>query len=137
LPIYALNRTYYEDANTYNPDRYLGHPEVAPVYALSSNYENRDRYAYGAGRRICVGMHLAERTLWRTVASLLWGFTIEPCIDEEGKRIELHISGEAYEDGFSGAPKPFVIRLVPRSESHAEVMRRAAADVKDFLKQWD
>lgn len=82
-------------------------------------------------------MHLAERTLWRGIASILWGFQIEPGVDDEGNKMNIHLREEAYGHGLSSTPKPFAIRLVPRSEKHTAVVRQAALEVEDFLKQWE
>ena len=84
-----MNPDVYPDPYTYNPDRYIGRPLLAMSYAGSPDYENRDHYSYGAGRRICVGIHLAERTQWRLTARLLWAYSIEPEVDEKGNAIDL------------------------------------------------
>ncbi len=136
IPAYAMGRTYYEKPDTFNPDRFLKHPKLAMDYAGSPDWENRDHYAYGAGRRICVGIHLAERTQWRITARLLWAFNIEPAIDEvTGKPVELDT--EAYEDGFVSEPKPYKVRFVPRSEEHAKVIRKNSKELEAFLKKWE
>lgn len=136
IPAYALNHSTHKDPEIYNPDRYLNHPRLAMDYAGSPDYKNRDHYSYGAGRRICVGIHLAERTQWRITARLLWAFKIEPAVDEAtGEKIELDTN--AYEDGFLSEPDPFRVRFVPRSEKHAEVLRREFKEVEEFLKKWE
>lgn len=135
MPVYALNHTYYTDPATYNPDRYLNHPKHSTEYAISSDYENRDHYAFGAGRRICVGMHLGERTLWRIIAQILWAFKIEQAVDETGQLIELDIHG--YTDGIVYAPKPYMVRFISRSEKHADVIRKVASEAKSYFKQWE
>ncbi|KAF2269375.1 cytochrome P450 oxidoreductase-like protein [Lojkania enalia] len=132
---YAIHRVIYEDPETYNPDRYLNHPRLAMDYAGSPDFDNRDHYSYGAGRRICVGIHLAERTQWRVIAKMLWAFNIEPGVDEEGKPIELDVT--AYKDGFAHEPKPFVARFVPRSEKHTHIIQNNLKNMEDFLKQWE
>lgn len=105
-------------------------------YAGSPEYENRDHYSYGAGRRICVGIHLAERTQWRILARMLWAFHIEPVIDEvTGEKVELNTN--AYESGFLFEPKPYKVKFTPRSEKHAEVVRRDFKLVEEFLRQWE
>ena len=38
----------------------------------------RNTFVYGAGRRICLGMHLAENSLSITVPKLLWAFNFTP-----------------------------------------------------------
>jgi cytochrome P450 len=65
IPQWALSHSQYDNPEVYNPDRYLNHPGLAMEYASSSDYQNRDHYTYGAGRRICAGIHLAERMQWR------------------------------------------------------------------------
>ena len=135
LPPYVLHSTY-ENAEEYNPDRYLSHPKLAMDYAGSPDYMNRDHYSYGAGRRICVGIHLAERTQWRITARLLWAFNIELGIDEKtGELIDLDLNG--YKDGFFMQPKPYKVRFIPRSENHAEVIRRDFKDIEEFVKKWE
>ncbi|KAF2851961.1 cytochrome P450 oxidoreductase-like protein [Plenodomus tracheiphilus IPT5] len=135
VPVYALHHTYYSDAETYNPDRYLNHTKLSVEYAASPDYEKRDHYAFGAGRRICAGMHLAERTVWRTMAQLLWAFRIEPAVDAEGKNVAL--DEIAYHETMVYAPEPYQVKFIPRSEKHAQVVRDASAEAEDYLKQWE
>ena len=105
-------------------------------YAGSPDYENRDHYTYGSGRRICVGIHLAERTQWRLIARLLWAFNIEPAIDEKtGKEVELDT--EAFTDGLVTRPLPFQVRFVPRSAKHVDVIRNENERAQEFLRQYD
>jgi hypothetical protein len=82
-----------------------------------------------------VGIHLAERTQWRFVARILWAFNIEPAIDgKTGEKIELRT--DAYTDGFIRQPLPFTLKITPRSEKHAEVIRTDFKAVKGFLRKW-
>lgn len=134
---YGLHYSLYDDPTTYNPDRFLNHPRLAMDYAGSPDYENRDHYAYGSGRRICVGIHLAERTQWRILARLLWAFSIEPDVDEKGNRMDLDTSDEAWEDGFLICPKPYKVKFVPRSEKHEHIIRKDYENAREYLKQWE
>ncbi|KAK1977502.1 cytochrome P450 2D18 [Colletotrichum cereale] len=140
IPAYGLNHLpdSFPNAEVYNPDRYLpvAH-KLAPELAASSNYSERDHYSYGAGRRLCVGLHLAERTQWRLMAQILWAFRIERAIGEDGTEIEPDTSYDAYDDGFLSSPKEYSVRFVPRSERHAEVVRRESSEVEGFLKQYE
>lgn len=130
-----FNADLYPDPHTYNPDRYLDRPLLAMSYAGSPDYQNRDHYSYGAGRRICVGIHLAERTQWRLIARILWAYDIKPEIDEKGN--ELEVDTDAYDDGLLCCPKPFKVRFVPRSEKHVEVIKADFEAVEDYLKTWE
>ncbi|KAL5388329.1 hypothetical protein PMIN02_007761 [Paraphaeosphaeria minitans] len=130
-----MNADLYPDPETYNPDRYLDRPLLAMSYAGSPDYNNRDHYSYGAGRRICVGIHLAERTQWRLTARLLWAYSIKPEIDAKGNEIE--VNTDAYEVGLLCSPMPFKVRFVPRSEKHVEVIKTDFQDVEEYLKTWE
>lgn len=136
IPHWALNHTHVKDANTYNPDRYLNHRGLATEYASSPDHQNRDHYTYGAGRRICAGIHLAERTQWRMIASLLWAFRIEPAIDAHtGNDIEIDV--EAYEDKLITGPKSFQVQFVPRSEEHVAVIMKELESALHVLRAWE
>lgn len=67
------DRHHVHEAEHFWPDRFKEHEALAPTYA-SGDWEKRDHYGYGAGRRICPGIHLAERNLFIGVAKLLWAF---------------------------------------------------------------
>ncbi|KAF2820123.1 cytochrome P450 [Ophiobolus disseminans] len=136
IPQWALSHSQYDNADAYNPDRYLNHPDLAPTYAASPDFANRDHYTYGAGRRICAGMHLAERTQWRMLARLLWAFRIEPDVDPvTGEEVKLDT--EAYEEKLITGPRPFRVRFSVRSEEHRRVVDRELGDVKGVLGRWE
>jgi hypothetical protein len=93
-------------------------------------------YGYGAGRRICPGMHLAERTQWRITAKLLWAFNIERQIDPAtGKPVE--IDAESYHEGISHCPKPFKVNFVSRSKAHRDVIFKEFQNVQEFLAAFE
>ncbi|EEB94799.1 hypothetical protein MPER_06331, partial [Moniliophthora perniciosa FA553] len=62
--------------------------DFKPERFLNANTNINDVLAYGFGRRICVGRHLADAVLWLSFASVLACFTIEKEIDEYGNEIE-------------------------------------------------
>ncbi|KKY33383.1 putative cytochrome p450 [Diaporthe ampelina] len=103
---------------SFNPDRYTGDPLTS---AQSSNLTDpcqRDHWMFGAGRRICPAMIVAEREIWLAVSRLIWAFTLEQV---PGHPIDLR----EY-DGLSGrSPVPFHIRLVPRHDSVKRVLDAA------------
>ncbi|KAJ8110101.1 hypothetical protein OPT61_g6963 [Boeremia exigua] len=135
IPQWALSHSQFDNPSVYNPDRYLKHPGLATEYASSSNYENRDHYTYGAGRRICAGIHLAERTQWRMLARLLWAFRIEHAVDEEGVRIPIDV--DAYEEKLITGPKLFQVRFSPRSQEHVRVIEKELQAMSGLLKRWE
>ncbi|KAI8310601.1 Cytochrome P450 monooxygenase yanC [Colletotrichum sp. SAR11_240] len=137
IATWALHHTdaNYPSHDTFNPDRYLKHPKLANDYAGSPEWSNRDHYNYGAGRRICPGIHLAERNMWRIAAKLLWAFDFaEPLDPETGKVTPL--DANAYNPGILQAPLEFKARITPRSEAHAATIRREHTDAEGFLAQY-
>ncbi|KAK2005730.1 cytochrome P450 2D18 [Colletotrichum eremochloae] len=140
VPSYALNYSSETSSNpsVYNPDQFLDRAgKLAPELAASSRYDERDHYSYGSGRRICVGLHLAERTQWRIIAQILWAFRIEPGVGADGKAIELDTSYDAYEEGFLHSPKKYSVRFVLRSEKHGEILKKEYGDIVEFLQRWE
>lgn len=136
IPAWALHHSEYDDPDAYNPDRYLNHPGLASEYAASQDYENRDHYSYGAGRRICAGIQLAERTQFRMTSAILWAFRIEHDIDEKTGE-EIPIDTEAFEDKLITGPKPFKVRFVPRSSKHVEIIKKELENASGLLQKWE
>lgn len=132
MAIWAMHQDdgIYAHANKFDPDRYLNHPKMANEYATSPDYENRDHYGYGSGRRMCPGIHLAERNMWRIAAKLIWAFDIE-----ELKEQPLDV--DAYTSSILVSPLPFQVSVNPRSEAHLAAIKRELVGALDFLKQYE
>ncbi|EXJ86779.1 hypothetical protein A1O3_03733 [Capronia epimyces CBS 606.96] len=106
----------YDRPDDFIPDRYLHHPLKAGAYAAHPDPLQRDHFGFGAGRRICPGMHLAENSLFITLAKILWAFHVKPCLRPDGGEEVLDVSDDAYENGANTLPKPFRVRFVPRNK---------------------
>ncbi|EXJ79931.1 hypothetical protein A1O3_08216 [Capronia epimyces CBS 606.96] len=138
LPVWAVHHSegIYEDAERFNPDRYAGMTKLANDYAGSPDYEKRDHYGYGAGRRICPGIHLAERNMWRIAAKLLWAFEFHPVIDQAtGKPVP--IDTEAYTPGIAQFPLPFAVDIKCRSERHRLQITKELDDALALVQQFE
>lgn len=121
----------WKDPWTYNPDRYEGITALASELANASDVDKRDHYGYGAGRRICPGIHLAERTLWLAIAKLIWAFDIGPGMDEKGEVIEPDVKLEtAYAQGLLLQAKSFPCTIVPRSQARKVTIMREFEQAK-------
>jgi hypothetical protein len=68
-------------------------------------------------------MHLAENSLFITLAKLLWAFEIRPHIGSDGREEVVDVSDDAYEEGINTLPKPFQVRFIPRSSVREGVVR--------------
>ncbi|KAG2026555.1 hypothetical protein GB937_001336 [Aspergillus fischeri] len=120
----------YENPDDFIPDRYLKHPLKAGAYAAHPDPYARDHFDFGAGRRICPGMHLAENSLFITIACIIWAFEILPPV-QDGKVGTVDVSDAAYEDGANTLPKPSKLRFVPRSSDVENTLRREWARAKE------
>jgi hypothetical protein len=60
-------------------------------------------------RRICPGIHIAERELWLAISRLLWAYEIRSLPEEP-------ISLEEYDGASARTPLPYRITLTPRHE---------------------
>lgn len=118
-----LDPTRYPDPRSYKPERYLDHPLKAGAYVAHPDPYARDHFNFGAGRRVCPGMHLAENSLFITLAKLLWAFKIEPAIGPDGQIQPVDTSDEAYELGSNTLPRPFKARFIPRDAQREQVTR--------------
>jgi len=107
----------YPDPFRFNPDRFLKDGKLNP--------EIRDPrlIAFGFGRRICPGRHMAFSSLWITAASILATMNITKAIDANGNVVEP--SGE-YESMLQ-MPKSFECNIKSRSKQ-AEALIRSALE---------
>ncbi|OAL54935.1 cytochrome P450 [Pyrenochaeta sp. DS3sAY3a] len=112
----------HPDPSTFNPTRYLTHTASAAHYMNIADPFARDHFTYGAGRRACPGVHVAERSLFINVSRVLWGFSLGQQIDADGKPVPVNTK---MVPGFFSIPEPFACEIRPRSGKHGEVMRRA------------
>lgn len=94
----------YKDPSRFEPERYI------PVEE-GGRGEPFPRGQFGFGRRVCVGQHLAEASMWIVIARLLATYDIRKALDENGEEIEplLKLS-----DGLTSHPEGFPCRFLPR-----------------------
>ena len=98
----------------FNPERFI---------ATDDKPAEQDPHtiAFGFGRRVCPGMHIADASIFLSVSNILAVFDISKARDASGKVIEPVID---YSSGGISHPRPFECKIVPRSV-RAEALIRA------------
>ncbi|KAF5026971.1 hypothetical protein F66182_1001 [Fusarium sp. NRRL 66182] len=117
----------WQAPDVFDPTRYLSDPYTSAESVNLSDGNLRDHFAYGAGRRICSGMHVAQNSLFINMARTLWAFNIKRAKDEKGVEIEPKIASQP---GFLNVPVKFQALLEPRSKKHAEIVEREWREAK-------
>ncbi|KAN0125466.1 Cytochrome P450 [Lactarius tabidus] len=120
--VWHLNRDpeiYGEDAAHFNPARHLdANGEVAPG---PPDTKEESHVTYGFGRRLCVGRHVANNSLFIDIAILLWALKIERKKDAAGKLLPLDVDGFV-EDGLVVRPIPYECDITPRFPEAASLL---------------
>ncbi|KAJ7707838.1 cytochrome P450 [Mycena metata] len=93
----------FPDPFAFRPERYLTGDDV-PDSTVTA--------AFGFGRRICPGMHIAENSVFIAVVTILCMFRISKSVDEQGSTIEPVVEY----DGFISHPRPFKCKIELRRE---------------------
>lgn len=123
----------------FDPTRFLGDSQTEFQSATNPDQDQRQNWIFGNGRRMCQGMHIAERSLFLGCARIAWAFNIKKPIGPDGKPIEADI--DDLTSGVAVQPKDFLIDMTPRSEKKAEMIRKAWQEAETGLldpvtKQW-
>ncbi|KAJ3034041.1 hypothetical protein HDV00_005495 [Rhizophlyctis rosea] len=98
--------------SSFDPSRFV--ERTAPIASDSANATTHDVFAFGFGRRMCPGRHLAERELVVGMARFFWGFEV----GKPGSG-EVRIEGKV---GLVNSPVGGVVRVRPRGERVRRVL---------------
>lgn len=123
----------------FDPTRFKDDHQSEHESATNKDENTRQNWIFGAGRRMCQGMHIAERSLLLGVVRMVWGFNFERKIDHAGN--PLPVDNENFVGGITVQPADLHINIVPRSQQRANTIREAWKDVEENLldphtKQW-
>jgi cytochrome P450 len=110
----------------FDPDRYASDTLSLAESTTQADVSKRDTFIFGAGRRSCQGIHLAEASLFLAISRLMWAFDITPVKDEKGA--DVLPDPEDYIEGLVIGPKPFPVDIRPRSSRRVEVLKKAQTE---------
>lgn len=116
------NEEMYPDPFTFNPDRFMKDGNLDP------DIKDPVTVAFGFGRRICPGRHMAFSAIWMAVASMIAVFDISKAVDDNGKITE---PSHEYISALVCLPIPFKCSIRPRSHQ-AESLIRATVNMEYF-----
>jgi len=102
----AHDEARYPDPSVFNPDRFF-----SEIGCLN---EDTVSYVFGFGRRICVGRHFADASLWSAIANMLAAFSFEAPVDHSGNPIKIL---PRFTTGFTSNPEPFPLKVTLRLET--------------------
>lgn len=105
-----LDSSNFPDPHTFDPSRWLA----------TSNSDLR-YHAFGYGRRICPGRHIAENSVFLNIAKIMWGFNISTA-DDGGAGVD---PDKDWTTGFLTKPLPFEAKFTVRSQQHEAVIRES------------
>ncbi|KAI0061583.1 cytochrome P450 [Artomyces pyxidatus] len=110
---------YGADCRHFNPARHLdAEGALAPGPAET---KKEGHVMYGFGRRICVGRHVANDSIFIDIAIVLWAANLEPAKDASGNTIPLDL--DSFVDvGLVSRPLPFRWTVKPRFPEAAAIL---------------
>ncbi|KAF3127945.1 hypothetical protein TWF569_011645 [Orbilia oligospora] len=130
------DESVYPRPEEFDPSRFKDHKLLAPEYAVS-DWKLRDHYSFGVGRRICPGIHLAERNVWLGVAKLLWAFKFEKATGADGQPIEMNVDPKTgYTEGFLHCALPFKCKVTVRSEERRKTILKEFELAKQIFNEY-
>ncbi|GAA6010246.1 hypothetical protein JCM10207_005685 [Rhodosporidiobolus poonsookiae] len=126
---WAIHRdpTYFPEPDEFRPERYLDEAEGgdgAPPYPQKAGHS-----AFGWGRRICPGMHVAERSVWIVILHLLHHFTLS--VPDGGPAPDTM----AFTDGSLSSAEPFPIKVEVRGgDAKVKLIEREKEEAWEALQ---
>ncbi|KAF8554439.1 cytochrome P450 [Imleria badia] len=102
----AHDEARYLDPFVFNPSRFFDDKGKLNDDTVS--------YAFGFGRRICVGRALADSSTWSGMVNLLATFSFEAPLDDAGKPVEVV---PRFTAGFTSHPEPFPVKITMRLDA--------------------
>jgi hypothetical protein len=137
--VWAINmdENRFKSPRAFDPSRYEGDNQTSAEATMNSDPSKRDHFVFGAGRRVCQGMHIADRSLFLSISRLLWAFNFEKAVDGQGR--EIVPDQDDLTEGFLVQPSPFPAKIIPRSETHAQAIRKewdGCQTLLDESQQW-
>ncbi|KAF2829279.1 cytochrome P450 [Ophiobolus disseminans] len=119
----------YPNPSVFDPERFIGDNTTSSESANCMDVSKRDHFGFGAGRRICPGMNVADRSMLLGISRIFWAFDIKP---KKGKALPTQ---DDFEPGFVAIPKRFDVDVKPRSDGREKIVRSEWEKAKEGLDE--
>ncbi|KAH9936845.1 cytochrome P450 [Epithele typhae] len=116
----------FPEPETFRPERFLSDDGTAAKEFTPP---------FGFGRRQCVGMPLAQQSLFIVLSRFLWAFDFIPAEDETGKPLLPDMNGEQTL-GLTRKPVQAKFTVRVRFPEAAEILEKEVAAAEDLLQGW-
>ncbi|KAJ6585681.1 cytochrome P450 [Mycena capillaripes] len=120
--VWAMNRdpeVYGDNADLFEPTRHLD--ENGQLTVVIPDTKDEGHHTFGFGRRICVGRHVANDSLFIDCANILWALSIEPFRDDNGVPLIPGLD-ESIDTGLFVRPPMFRCSFKPRFPGATEIV---------------
>lgn len=117
----------HQDPERFYPERYEHDQTTSEESKNASDVSKRDHFAFGSGRRICPGYHVAERSLAIAIMRLVWAFEILPSPNAKLPLDSKDFPGDMPGNPGEGMPVMLRIRSQEKKRVINEDFRRAEA----------
>jgi len=102
--------THFKDPAKFIPERYLGDQEASGT----------PHYGYGAGSRMCIGSHLANREIYTAFLRMIVAFEFVPAQDTNERPVLDAIECNSIPTALTTEPKPFKVGFKVRNKEALE-----------------
>lgn len=128
------------DPRKFDPNRFIDNDQSLSESASNPDGTKRDQFTFGAGRRICPGIHVAERSLFLGMSRLVAAFNFLPVEDPKTGE-PLLPDQDKLTQGFVCMPEEYKVRIEPRNKAMADLVRREWLEAEQQMldpvtKQW-
>jgi hypothetical protein len=121
----------YPNPSAFVPERYLNDISSSAESAARMDVSQRDHFGFGAGRRICPGINVADRSMLLGVARIFWAFHVKEKLGVELPR------QDDFEPGFVAIPKKFECEVLPRSDEKRRLVEKEWERCRENLLDGD
>ncbi|KAM5353164.1 hypothetical protein ACJZ2D_016944 [Fusarium nematophilum] len=132
INVWTLNNdpARFKDPRRFNPARFLHDEQTSFEAATNPDPYKRDHYAFGGGRRLCPGTHLADDILFLAISRLVWAFDFKPTVIN-GK--EAPPTPGRFTQAAVVMPEPYPARITLRSPQKRAMIRKDWRQARETL----